>query len=65
MRGQFGALKSIDERRTGELKGLRAAELILTFEHERVVQRAVFDNDGKVAGLLYQPASMALLPPKQ
>jgi hypothetical protein len=60
---QFGAVKSIDERRTGELKGLRAAELILTFEQERVVQRVVFDNDGKVAGLVYQPAGMALLPP--
>ena len=63
MNAQFGALKSIDERRSGELKGLRAAELILTFEKERVVQRAVFDNDGKVAGLVYQPVSMALLPP--
>ena len=63
MTDKFGALKSIDERRTGELKGLRAAELILTFEKERVVQRVVFDNDGKVAGLVYQPVSMALLPP--
>ena len=63
MNTQFGALKSIDERRSGELKGLRAAELILTFEKERVVQRVVFDNDGKVAGLVYQPVSMALLPP--
>ena len=63
MSAQFGALKSIDERRSGELKGLRAAELILTFEKERVVQRVVFDNDGKVAGLVYQPVSMALLPP--
>ena len=63
MSTQFGALKSIDERRSGELKGLRAAELILTFEKERVVQRVVFDDDGKVAGLVYQPMSMALLPP--
>ena len=63
MNDKFGALKSIDERRSGELKGLRAAELILTFEKERVVQRVVFDNDGKVAGLVYQPVSMALLPP--
>lgn len=63
MNAQFGALKSIDERRSGELKGLRAAELILTFEKERGVQRVVFDNDGKVAGLVYQPVSMALLPP--
>jgi hypothetical protein len=65
MSAQFGALKSIDERRSGELKGLRAAELILTFEKERVVQRVVFDNDGKVAGLVYQPVSMAVLPPKK
>jgi uncharacterized protein len=63
MTAQFGALKSIDERRSGELKGLRAAELILTFEKERIVQRVVFDNDGKVAGLVYQPVSMVVLPP--
>ena len=63
MNAQFGALKSIDERRSGELKGLRAAELILTFEMQRVVQRVVFDDDGKVAGLVYQPDSMAVLPP--
>src|SRR5687768_13908171 len=28
--GQFGGVKSIDERRTGEIKGLKAVELILT-----------------------------------
>ena len=59
---QFGAVKSIDERRSGELKGFRAVELILAFEKERVVQRVVFDGDGKIAGLAYQPASMAVLP---
>ena len=60
---QFGALKSIDERRSGELKGFRAVELILSFERERVVQRVVFDADGKIAGLAYNPADMAALPP--
>jgi hypothetical protein len=59
---QFGAVKSIDERRSGELKGYQAVELILTFEKERLVQRVVFGGDGKVAGLAYQPASMAVLP---
>jgi hypothetical protein len=59
---QFGAVKSIDERRSGDLKGYRAVELILSFERERVVQRVVFDGDGKIAGLAYQPASMAVLP---
>ena len=63
MTDQFGAVKSVDERRSGELKGFRAAELILTFEKERLVQRVVFDSEGKLAGLAYQPASMALLPP--
>jgi hypothetical protein len=62
MLAKFGAVKSIDERRSGELKGFSAAELIVTFEKERVVQRVVFDNDGKVAGLAYQPAAMAVLP---
>jgi hypothetical protein len=60
---QFGSVKSIDERRSGELKGYPAVELILTFEGERVVQRVVFDGDGKIAGLAYQPANLAALPP--
>ena len=59
---QFGAVKSIEERRSGELKGFRAVELILAFERERVVQRMVFDADGKIAGLAYNPANMAMLP---
>ena len=59
---QFGAVKSIDERRSGELKGYRAVELILSFERERVVQRIVFDADGKIGGLAYNPATMAMLP---
>ena len=59
---QFGAVKSIDERRSGEIKGLRAVELILSFDRERVVQRIVFDADGKIAGLAYNPATMAVLP---
>ena len=59
---QFGAVKSIDERRSGELKGYRAVELILTFEREQVVQRMVLDGEGRIAGLAYQPASMAALP---
>ena len=59
---QFGAVKSIDERRSGELKGFRAVELILTFEREQVVQRMVLDGEGRIAGLAYQPASMAALP---
>jgi hypothetical protein len=59
---QFGAVKSIEERRSGELKGLQAVELILAFERERVVQRVVFGADGKIAGLAYNPANMAMLP---
>jgi hypothetical protein len=62
MATQFGAVKSIDERRTGEMKGYQAVELILTFEKERVVQRVVFGKDGRIAGLAFQPASMAMLP---
>ena len=62
MSAQFGAVKSIEERRSGELKGLQAVELILAFERERVVQRVVFGADGKIAGLAYNPADMAMLP---
>jgi len=60
--GQFGAVKSVDERREGQLQGFQAVELMLSFEKERLVQRTVFDGEGKVAGLSFQPASMALLP---
>ena len=59
---QFGAVKSVEERRSGEIKGLQAVELILAFERERVVQRVVFGADGKIAGLAYNPANMAMLP---
>jgi Protein of unknown function (DUF3887) len=62
MVGKFGAVRSIDERRVGSLKGRQAVELMLTFENEKVVQRVVFTNDGQIAGLVFQPASMALLP---
>jgi hypothetical protein len=59
---QFGALKSIDERRDGQLQGYQAVELMLTFEKEKLVQRTVFDADGKVAGLAFLRAALALLP---
>ena len=60
---QFGAIKGIEERRSGDLKGLQAVELILAFERERLVQRVVFGTDGRIAGLAYNPANMAMLPP--
>ena len=60
--GKFGALKSVDERREGQLQGYQAVELMLSFEKEKLVQRTVFDGDGKIAGLAFQPAAMALLP---
>ena len=59
---QFGAVKTIEERRSGELKGFQAVELILAFERERVVQRVIFDAEDKIGGLAYNPANMALLP---
>ena len=62
MVGKFGAVKSIDERRVGLLKGMQSVELMLTFDSEKVVQRVVFTSEGQVAGLAFQPANMALLP---
>jgi hypothetical protein len=59
---QFGAFKAIDERREGPLLGMQAVELILAFEKDTLVQRVVFDKDGKVAGLSYQPSVQAMLP---
>jgi len=59
---QFGAFKSINERREGQMQGRQAVELILSFEKDTIVQRAVFDSDGKVAGLVFRPTALAVLP---
>jgi hypothetical protein len=59
---QFGAFKSIADRREGQMKDRQAVELILAFEKETIVQRAVFDSEGKVAGLVFRPLSSAVLP---
>lgn len=63
--GQFGAFKSINERREGRMRDRQAVELILAFEKETIVQRAVFDTEGKVAGLVFRPMSLAVLPPSK
>jgi hypothetical protein len=62
---QFGAFKSISERREGQMRGRQAVELFLAFEKETILQRAVFDSEGKVAGLVFQPTSTAVLPPNK
>ena len=59
---QFGAFKAITDRREGQMKDRQAVELILAFEKETIVQRAVFDTEGKVAGLVFRPLSSAVLP---
>ncbi len=59
---KFGAFKGINERREGSFKDRQAVELVLSFENETIVQRAVFDKDGKVAGLIFVPASLSVLP---
>ena len=61
--GQFGAFKSIAERREGQVRDRQAVELVLAFEKETIVLRAVFDAEGKVGGLVFRPLSGALLPP--
>jgi Protein of unknown function (DUF3887) len=62
---QFGAFKSINERREGQMKGRQAVELFLSFEKEMIIQRAVFDSEGKVAGLVFRPTALAALPPNK
>jgi hypothetical protein len=62
---QFGAFKGIEERREGQMEGRQAAELILAFEKETIVQRVVFDGEGKIAGLVFRPKNMAVLPPSK
>jgi hypothetical protein len=59
---QFGAFKAINERREGPMQGRQAVELILSFEKETILQRVVFDGEGKVAGLVFQPTTSAVLP---
>ena len=59
---QLGPFKGIKERREGLMEGRQAVELILEFEKETAVQRAVFDKEGKVSGLVFRPASAAVLP---
>ena len=60
---KFGAFKQIQERREGPFKDRQAVELILAFEKETIVNRFVFDNEGKVSGLVFQPLASAVLPP--
>jgi len=62
---KFGAFKSIDERREGQMEGRQAVELFLSFEKEKIIQRAVFDSEGKVAGLVFRPTALAVLPPNK
>jgi hypothetical protein len=59
---QFGAFKSVVERREGPMQGRQAVELILAFEKQTIVHRTVFDDDGKVAGLVFRPLDGAVLP---
>ena len=63
MVGQFGAFKTITERREGQMENRQAVELFLAFEKETIVYRTVFDAEGKVAGLVFRPATLAVLPP--
>ena len=65
MTGQFGAFKSITERREGPLEGRQAVELILAFEKDTIVLRTVFDAEGKIVGLVFRPLANAVLPSKK
>ena len=62
---KFGAFKQVQERREGPFKDRQAVELILTFEKDTIVNRVVFDKDGKIAGLVFQPLTSAVLPPNK
>jgi hypothetical protein len=59
---QFGAFKSIGERREGRMQDRQAVELILAFEKQTIVHRTVFDEAGRVAGLVFRPLDAAVLP---
>ena len=59
---QFGAFKQIDERREGRFQGRQTVELILAFERNTIVMRTVYDDAGKVGGLVFRPKDQAVLP---
>ena len=60
--GQFGAFKSINERREGQHEGRQAVELFLAFEKDTIVMRIVFDAEGRIGGLVFRPKDLAVLP---
>jgi hypothetical protein len=43
-------------------EGRQAVELFLQFEKDTIMMRAVFDADGKIGGLVFQPRSLSVLP---
>ncbi len=59
---QAGAFKGITERRVGQVKDRQAVELFLAFEKETILQRTVFDGEGRIAGLVFRPPSGSVLP---
>jgi hypothetical protein len=61
---KFGAFKNVTERREGKMEDRQAVELFVAFEKETIVQRVVFDSEGKVAGLVFRPANLSVLPAK-
>jgi hypothetical protein len=62
---QFGVFKGITERREGLMEKRQAVELFLAFEKETVMMRAVFDSEQKIAGLVFRPVGMSVLPPNR
>ena len=62
---QFGAFKSVAERREGRMQDRQAVELILAFEKQTIVHRTVFDSAGRVTGLVFRPLDGAVLPPNK
>jgi hypothetical protein len=44
------------------MQGRQGVKLILAFEKDTIVQRVVFECEGKVAGLVFRPKTMAILP---
>lgn len=63
--GQFGAYKSINERRDGQYQGRQALELFLAFEKDTIVMRTVFDEEGRIGGLVFRPKDLAVLPARK
>ena len=55
---QYGAYQKMGKTRVLTMQGYRVVEHTLEFEKQKLIQRTVFNNDGKVAGFFFLPGEV-------